>query len=57
MLRVENGVFGKESVTVYAAAEESDLPNQTKMMGTRGFSFEREKGEVTETVIEYQVKK
>ena len=57
VLRVENGVFGKESVTVYAAAAESDLPNQTKMMGTRGFSFEREKGEVTETVIEYQVKK
>ena len=57
VLRVEDGVFGKESVKVYAATIESDLPSQTNMMTTRGFKLVSENSMTSETVIEYQVKK
>lgn len=55
VLRVQDGIFGNESVKVYAATVESDLPNQTKMMGTRAFVFANENAETAEAVIEYRV--
>lgn len=55
VLRVENGIFGNESVKVYAATVESDLPGQGKMMGTRAFVLANENSQTAETVIEYRV--
>ena len=56
-LRVEDGIFGKEQVKIYSAGIESDLPNQSKMLGTRGFVLQTDENAVSETVIDYQVKK
>lgn len=55
VLRVEDGIFGNESVKVYAATVESDLPNQTKMMGTRAFKLTNENAETAEAVVNYRV--
>ncbi len=57
VLRVEDGIFGNESVKVFAATVESDLPNQTKMMGTRAFKLGNENAQTAEAVIEYRVVK
>ena len=57
VLKVDEGTFGKESVTVYAATVESDLPNQKKMMGTRGFSLANENAETAEAKVEYRVER
>lgn len=57
VLRVEDGIFGNESVKVYAATVESDLPNQTKMMGTRAFKLAAEGAETAEAVVNYRVEK
>ena len=56
-LSVDNGVFGKESVKIYAAASQSALPSQTKMMGTRGFTLSTSSADTSEFVINYEVKK
>ena len=55
--RVEDGIFGNESVKVYAATVESDLPSQTKMMGTRAFKLSNENAETAEAVVNYRVEK
>lgn len=55
VLRVEDGIFGNESVKVYAATLESDLPGQGKMMGTRALVLANENSQTAETVIEYRV--
>lgn len=57
VLRVQDGIFGNESVKVYAATVESDLPNQKKMMGTRAFVFANENAETAEAVVNYRVVK
>ena len=57
VLRVEDGVFGNESVKVYAATVESDLPSQGKMMGTRGFKLTNENAQTAEAVVNYKVAK
>ena len=57
VLRVEEGIFGNESVKVYAATVESDLPNQKKMMGTRGFVLANENAQTAEAVVNYRVVK
>lgn len=57
VLRVEDGIFGNESVKVYAATVEADLPNQKKMMGTRGFVLANENAETAEAVVNYRVVK
>ena len=57
VLRVEDGIFGNEIVKVFAATVESDLPNQTKMMGTRAFKLGNENAQTAEAVIEYRVVK
>lgn len=56
-LSVEKGVFGKECVKIYAAMSQGDLPTQTKMMGTRGFTLSTENAQTSEFVINYEVKK
>lgn len=57
VLRVQDGVFGNETVKVFAATVESDLPNQGKVMGTRGFVMANENSQTDEAVIEYRVVK
>ncbi|MBR1720999.1 MAG: hypothetical protein IJ727_00715, partial [Treponema sp.] len=57
VLRVEDGIFGNESVKVYAATVESDLPSQGKQMGTRAFKLTNENAETAEAVVEYKVAK
>lgn len=57
VLRVEEGVFGNESVRIFASAIEGDLPKQGKMVGTRGLKIASENSAVAETVIEYKVAK
>ena len=57
VLRVEDGIFGNESITVYAATVESDLPNQKKMMGTRAFVMANENAQTAEAKVEYKVTK
>lgn len=57
VLRVEDGIFGNESVKVYAATVESDLPSQGKQMGTRAFKLTNENAQTAEAVVEYRVVK
>lgn len=57
VLRVEDGIFGNESVKVYAATVESDLPSQGKQMGTRAFKLTNENAETAEAVVNYRVAK
>ena len=57
VLRVQDGIFGNESVKVYAATVEADLPNQKKMMGTRGFVLANENAETAEAIVRYRVVK
>ena len=57
VLRVEDGIFGNESVKVYAATVESDLPSQGKQMGTRAFKLTNENAETAEAVVNYKVTK
>ena len=57
VLRVEDGIFGNESVKVYASTVESDLPTQKKMMGTRAFKLANENAETAEASVEYRVVK
>ena len=57
VLRVEEGVYGNESVKVFAAAVEKDLPSQGKMMGTRGLKLSSENSMVAEATVQYRVAK
>lgn len=57
VLRVEDGIFGNESVKVYAATVESDLPTQGKMMGTRAFKLTNENSQTAEALVEYRVER
>ncbi len=57
VLRVEDGVFGNESVRIFAATVESDLPSQGKMMATRGFKLSSENSLTAQAEIQYRVSK
>lgn len=57
VLRVEEGVFGNESVKIYASAIESELSKQGKMVSTRGLKLASENSAISEAVIEYKVSK
>ena len=57
VLRVEDGIFGNESVTVYAATVEKDLPAQGKMMRTKKFELAMEGAEKAEATVNYQVER
>lgn len=57
-LRVQDGVFGDESVTIFASVMEDDLPVQGKMMRTIKMEFGGEGNPNTaETVIAYRVER
>ena len=57
VLRVQDGIFGNESVTVYASVTEAGLPQQGKMMGTRKINMEFGGTDAVESVISYRVER
>lgn len=66
VLKVQDDVFGKEMVKVYAAINELTLPKQERIMGekpsftsskSRRFKLAADNSEATETVIEYKVER
>ena len=57
VLKVRDGIYGKEQVKIYASTVESELPKQGKMLGTRAFKLGVEGAENAETVIDYRVER
>ena len=61
VLRVDEGIYGKEQVVVYAAGSERELPNQNSVMsiksGTRKLSLSSGSSNAEKVTIDYKIER